>query len=97
MTITDEMVEKVAKTFSNNEMPCDWLEMTDEGRRSFLEPARAALEAVAPMLIAQGMREAAEMLPGGVLAYFDGIEVKNRHCNPDAEAILARAQELDPK
>jgi len=89
MVITDEMMKKANRAITD----------ADAYSKDFISETgiRAALEAVAPMLIAQGMREAAEMLPGGVLAYFDGIEVKNRHCNPDAEAILARAQELDPK
>jgi len=56
---------------------------------------RAALEAVAPALIAQGMREAATVVltlpPKGEPEW--AYNQINRAC----DAILARAQELDPK
>jgi hypothetical protein len=58
---------------------------------------RAALEAVAPQLIAQGMREAALLLHGGELAYFIDGKIENLHSNLDAVVILNRAQELDPQ
>ena len=57
---------------------------------------RAALEAVAPMLIAQGVREAAELI--------EGLYLNSRGRILDADtfdvcidALNARAQELDPK
>jgi len=50
MTITDEMVTKA----------CDGYEISSEDKFHRIN-MRAALEAVAPMLIAQGMREAAAM------------------------------------
>jgi hypothetical protein len=56
-----------------------------------------ALRAVAPMLIAQGMREAALLLHGGELAYFIDGKIENLHSNLDAVVILNRAQELDPQ
>jgi len=62
--ITDEMVEKA-------------LEAAWPG--AGYNAMHAALEAVAPMLIAQGMREAAALCP---------------YSYPDHVALLARAQEL---
>jgi len=69
MTITDEMVEKAYEAYDYKE------------GRSFRDALRGALEAVAPMLIAQGMRE----------AFAIAID------HEDLNAILERAQELDPK
>ncbi|RPJ17048.1 MAG: hypothetical protein EHM33_33325 [Chloroflexi bacterium] len=68
--ITDEMVEKALEA-AEDAYP--------ESKRSDM---RAALEAVAPLLIAQGLREAAEI----ATEEFDPWRF-----------ILARAQELDPK
>jgi hypothetical protein len=67
MTITDEMVKIAAKAY--------------DIRGYHLAELRAALEAVAPMLIAQLMRDAAN----GTL---DEETIRT---------IAARAQELDPK
>jgi hypothetical protein len=76
MTITDEIVKKAEDaydSFGDPEAPaCDPPSM------------RAALEAVAPMLIAQGMREAADVCDAN---WIDEEYAKRR--------ILARAQELD--
>jgi len=68
VTITDEMVDAL----------CQALDHDISGSQ-----AKIALEAVAPLLIAQGLREAVELLG------------RNRILG--RQAILARAQELDPK
>ena len=67
MTITDEMVELAQNTW----------------RFAKKEHMRAAIEAVAPLLVAQGMREAAD------ICFEIDLDCRN--------AILACAQELDPK
>ena len=73
MTITDEMVGIAENAYDN---------AIDETHEACHAPAiRAALEAVAPMLIAQGMREAADIVQRGY----------------PVKELLARAQELDPK
>ena len=66
--VTDEMVKIAQQTW----------------RFAGKDHMRAAIEAIAPMLIAQGMREAAEISA-------------NEEVHWIAEEILARAQELDPK
>jgi hypothetical protein len=75
--ITDEMVEKAEAAASDL-----WTYATEEP--SGTDAMRAALEAVAPLLIAQGLREAADLL---VEDYYPA----------GRRRILARAQELDPK
>jgi hypothetical protein len=72
MIITDEMVKKAVEVY--------W----DDTSSNTFPAMRAALEAVAPMLIAQGLREAAEQLRG--LCKYDLARAIERH-----------AQELDPK
>ena len=62
--------------------------------KSAREGMRAALEAVAPMLIAQGMREAAETLTTYMPSHH---AASNRILARARDHILARAQELDPK
>lgn len=92
MIITDEMVERAARAIVESgsgwfrHMP-DGTQVpipTDETWQGSAKDARAALEAVAPMLIAQGMTEAA------FIAYCEGQIVTG-------DRIRARAQELDPK
>ena len=58
--ITDEMVEKAAKAIYCNTDWADWVPSFEKsGHQSeYLDSARAALEAVAPMLIARGMEDA---------------------------------------
>ena len=68
MTITDEMVEKAASAY-----------LAVRDYESYNPCMRAALEAVAPMLIAQGMRKA--------------VNLMGNHFTE--EEIIARAQELE--
>jgi len=70
MTITDELVEKARGALLNA-----------AHNQGGIINMRAALEAVAPALIAQGMREA--------------FAIALDH--EDLNAILDRAQEIDPK
>jgi hypothetical protein len=74
MTITDKMVEKAQMAIQEEHNMDGWPPIV----------VRGMLEAVAPMLIAQGMREAAEISA-------------NEEVHWIAELILARAQEIDPK
>jgi hypothetical protein len=82
MTITEEMVEK-AKKAMDARVSFIHLSPSGLGTSGFVDSdaIRAALEAVEPMLIAQGMREAAVLALGS---------------NPHT-AILARVQEIDPQ
>jgi hypothetical protein len=81
--ITDEMVEIAFTAY--------WQSGVDEMRHAI----RAALEAVAPMLIAQGMREAATIVL--TLPPKGEPEFAHHQINRACDAILDRAQELDPK
>ncbi|RPJ19482.1 MAG: hypothetical protein EHM33_30195 [Chloroflexi bacterium] len=74
MIITDEML--------SNALAAYWRENDGTGQHSIA--MRAALEAIAPMLIARGMQEAAEVANDWEVG---GSSVR----------ILARAQELDPQ
>jgi len=84
--ITNEMVEKANRAITD----------ADAYSKDFLSVTgmRAALEAVAPMLIAQGMREAAETLTTYMPSHH---AASNRILARARDHILARAQELDPK
>ena len=78
--ITDEMVEKAIQAAAVHS--------------TTFNQFQAALEAVAPMLIAQGMREAVETITTYMPSHHaasDRILARAR------DHILARAQELDPK
>ncbi|RPJ29577.1 MAG: hypothetical protein EHM33_00485 [Chloroflexi bacterium] len=84
--ITDEMVEKALEA-AEDAYP--------ESKRSDM---RAALEAVAPLLIAQGMREAASVARDKA-SYLNNMGWQSQ-CDSVVDTmytILARAQELDPK
>jgi len=74
--ITDEMLKLAEAAYDNN--------IDDLTDACDLDSMRLALEAVAPMLIAQGMVDAAFM------AYCDGH-------TPTGDRIRARAQEIDPQ
>ena len=76
MTVTDKMIGIACKAYVLH---------PDSSLANYYR-MQAALEAVAPMLIAQGMREAAGIC-GGWGESGDEISV----------AILRRAQEIDPK
>ena len=82
MTITNEMVEKAASAY-----------LAVRDYESYNPCIRAALEAVAPMLIAQGMREAA----GIAQSKCGVIDATFKAPLRVAEYIRARAQELDPQ
>jgi hypothetical protein len=74
MIITDEMVKEALKA--------ELAACVVDGQYTTIETMRAALEAVAPMLIAQGLREAVNILGEQTFS---------------TQRILARAQELDQK
>jgi len=80
MTITDEMVATALDSYRR------------DGSGQHVLAMRAALEAVAPMLIAQGMREAVETITTYMPSHHaasDRILARAR------DHILARAQELE--
>jgi hypothetical protein len=86
MTISSEAVGLALSAFYDKGLPPD---------AQITERLRAALEAVAPMLIAQGLREAATVVL--TLPPKGGPEFAYHQINRACDAILARAQELDPQ
>jgi hypothetical protein len=88
MTITDEMVE-IAKKAMDARVAFIHLSPSGLGTSGFVDndAIRAALTAVAPMLIARGMREAAKIV----------LPMDDWGTTEISDTILARAQELDPR
>jgi hypothetical protein len=84
-SVSEELVEIAAKAMWGDHWRMTWEKANDQDRKAWMEDARAALGAVAPMLIAAGMREAASMMSGAQ-------DMLVQHFQRD---ILARAQELD--
>ena len=79
--ITDEMLKLAEEAYDNN--------IDDLTDACDLDSLRLALETVAPMLIAQGMREAADYM----LSINDGSPIRLTSFNE----LCRRAQELDPQ
>jgi len=84
--ITDEMVEKAKTTFTR----------CAEKQAEWDIAVRAALEAVAPMLIAQGMREALDCCldPTPIVSSGEMVRTYRRDGKEIEEAILARSAAL---
>ena len=86
--ITDEMVEKAWKSYEK----AVGYELVYE--RHGVVGMRAALEAIAPLLIAQGFNEALELAE----EYEDlGVDDYERAMNQLINTLRVRMQELDPK
>ena len=80
--VTDAMVEMAAKAdHATYDAEADWDRIDERTREVWREGARAALEAVAPLIAAKALRDAAEML--------------RPHCPTSAQDLNTRAGRIE--